>query len=204
MSVFGKPLAEVTEADLQSLVVNEVRERQTLDFKRDVYPRHDEGRREMLRDVSAMANAYGGEILLGVGESGEGVATDIVGIGEGEREAQSIISSCLSNLDERIRGLASYLVPLSNGRHVVIVQVPSSLRAPHMVTHKGLNQFWMRHDRQKSPMSTDEIRETCLRTDLPSRAYAGDPAAVGGSRGVARFQRSRRGGFADDPAPRPN
>lgn len=135
-------------------------------FKRDAYPKNDDGKRETLRDISAMANEYGGEILLGVDECGEGVASEIVGILDGEQEAQSIVSSCLSNIDERIRGLATHPVPLSNGKHVVIIQIPQSLRAPHMVTYKGLNQFWARHDRQKSSMSTDEIRDACLRVEM--------------------------------------
>ncbi len=166
VSVFGKPPTEVSEADLQSLVQHEVRERQALDFKRDPYGKNDDGKLEMLKDISAMANAYGGEILLGVDESGEGIASEIVGIPDGEREAQSIVSSCLSTIDERIRGLATHPVPLSNGRHVVIIQIPQSLRAPHMVTYKGRNQFWARHDRQKSPMSTDEIRDACSRVEM--------------------------------------
>jgi predicted HTH transcriptional regulator len=66
MSFFGKPLNEVVQADLETLVREEVRERQTLEFKRDSYARNDEGTREMLRDISAVANAYGGDILLGI------------------------------------------------------------------------------------------------------------------------------------------
>lgn len=166
MSVFGKPLDQVTEADLQALVQNQVRERQTLEFKRDPYPTNDKGKREMLRDISSMANAYGGEVLIGLAETGDGIASGVVGISDGERMAQSIESSCLSNIDERIGGLKTQAVLLANRKHVVIIQIPQSLRMPHMVTFQGLNQFWIRHDRQKSPMSTDEIREACLRVEM--------------------------------------
>jgi hypothetical protein len=141
-------------------------ERQTVEFKRDAYGKSDDAKYEMLKDISAMANAYGGEIFLGIDESGEGVASEVVGIPDGEREAQSITSSCLSNIDERIRGLATQPVRLSSGKHVVIIHIPQSLRAPHMITFRSRNQFWARHDRQKSPMSTDEIRDTCLRVEM--------------------------------------
>jgi predicted HTH transcriptional regulator len=166
MSVFGKPLDQATEADLQDLVQNQVRERQTLEFKRDPYPSNDKGKREMLRDISAMANAYGGEVLMGLAETGDGIASGVAGISDGERMAQSIESSCLSNIDERIGGLKTQAVLLANRKHVVIIQIPQSLRMPHMVTFQGLNQFWIRHDRQKSRMSTDEIREACLRIEM--------------------------------------
>ena len=77
-----KPLDQIAEADVQALVENEVQETQTLEFKRDVYPTNDDGKREMLRDISAMANSYGGDILLGVDESEDGVASQVVGVAE--------------------------------------------------------------------------------------------------------------------------
>jgi len=184
VSFFGKPLSEIGEEDLETLVQEEVRERQTLEFKRDSYARNDEGTREMLRDISAMGNAYGGDILLGVETVGDGVASGLVGVPDGEVEAQRIHSSSLSNIEERIGGLAVWPVPISNGNHVIVIRMPQSLRAPHMVTFKGLNQFWIRHDRQKSPMSVHEIREACLRvemlttrvTEFLERRLAGVPA----------------------------
>lgn len=166
MTFLGKPLNEVAEGDLQQLIQEKIRERQTLEFKRDSYARNDDGTREMLRDISAMANAYGGDILLGVKTVGDGVASGLLGVPNGELEAQRITSSCLNNIEERIGGLIVWPVPISNGNHVIVIRMPQSLRAPHMVTFKGLNQFWVRHDRQKSRMSVHEIREVCLRVEM--------------------------------------
>ncbi len=165
MGVFGKSAEQVTETDLWSLVKNEVRESQQLDFKRDPYAPNDDGKREMLRDIAAMANAFGGEILLGIDESGDGVASEVVGISEGEQVATSIVSSCLNNIDERVN-VRTWPIPLKSGRQVVLIQIPQSLRSPHMITFRGLNQFWRRHDRQKSPMSSGEIREACVRGEM--------------------------------------
>lgn len=188
MTYFGKLLNELGQRDFETLVQQEVREKQTLEFKRDSYATNDEGTREMLRDISAMANAYGGDILLGVETIGDGVASGVVGVPDGEHEAQRITSSCLSNIEERIGGLAVWPVALSNAKHVIVIRIPQSLRAPHMITFKGLNQFWVRHDRQKSPMSVHEIRETCLKvemlttrvTEFLERRLAGVPAFANG------------------------
>jgi Putative DNA-binding domain len=166
VTFLGKPLNEVGQGDLQTLIQEKVRERQTLEFKRDSYGRNDVGTREMLRDISAMANAYGGDILLGVKTVGDGVASGLVGVPNGEVEAQRITSSCLSNIEERIGGLIVWPLPISNGNHVIVIRMSQSLRAPHMITFKGLNQFWIRHDRQKSRMSVHEIREACLRVEM--------------------------------------
>lgn len=168
MSLFGKPPNEIVESDLDSLVQDQVRERQTLEFKRDFYLRNDEGTREMLRDISAMANSYGDDIIVGVDTVGDGIASNIVGVADGELEAQRISSSCLSNIEERIGGLVVWPVPIVKGNHVILIRMAQSLRAPHMINFKGLNQFWIRHDRQKSPMSVHEIREACLRVEMLS------------------------------------
>ncbi len=168
MSLFGKPPNEIVESDLDSLVQDQVRERQTLEFKRDFYLRNDEGTREMLRDISAMANSYGDDIIVGVDKMGDGIASNIVGVADGELEAQRISSSCLSNIEERIGGLVVWPVPIVKGNHVILIRMAQSLRAPHMINFKGLNQFWIRHDRQKSPMSVHEIREACLRVEMLS------------------------------------
>lgn len=165
MNLQGKPLEEISDADLQVLIDNGVRESQTLEYKREVYGRGDEEVREMLRDISSIANAFGGDLLIGVEEDREGVAIALRGVENGEAEATRIVSSCLSNIDERIPGLRAWPIPLHNGCYVICVRIPRSLRAPHLVTFKGLNQFWARHDRQKAPMSIHEVRDVCLRVE---------------------------------------
>jgi len=168
MIFFSKPLTDIRQGDLEAVVQQNVRERQTLEFKRDSYPRNPQGTREMLRDVTAMANAFGGEIVLGVATEGDGVASAIVGIPDGEREAQRITDSCISNVEERIAGLMAWPVPLTDGKHVIVIRIPQSSRAPHMVSFEGKNEFWVRHDRRKGRMSVHEVRETCLRVEMLS------------------------------------
>jgi predicted HTH transcriptional regulator len=164
-SLQGKPLEAITEQDLQQLITQTEQESQTLEYKRESYKRHDDGTREMLRDISAIANAFDGDILIGIEENGEGIPVNILGLEQAEEERDRIISSCLSNITERIDGLRAQPIPLHSGHSVLVVRIPRSLRAPHMVTFKGLNQFWIRHDRQKSPMSIHEIRDTFLKLE---------------------------------------
>ena len=51
-----KPLDQITEAVLKSLIENEVVERKNLDYKRDLPGRNDEQRRKFLSDVSSFTN----------------------------------------------------------------------------------------------------------------------------------------------------
>jgi predicted HTH transcriptional regulator len=164
-SLQGKLLENITEKDLREMVIQREQESQVLEYKREPYKRNDEETREMLRDITSIANAFGGDLLIGMEEDADEAALQLIGIRNPEEESQRIVSSCLSNISERIDGLRIHPVLLQDGSSVLVVRIPRSLRAPHMITFRGLNQFWIRHDRQKSPMSIHEIKDTCLKIE---------------------------------------
>ncbi len=60
--VFDRPVVELTEADLQSLVEREVSEGPYVDYKLE-FPSNKDGRKEAAKDVAAFANAYGGYLI---------------------------------------------------------------------------------------------------------------------------------------------
>ncbi len=152
----GKTLTQLTEDDLQALVRDSVHEGDIVEYKRDMYGGDDESKREMLRDITAMANHKGGFLLIGMDEDDDGVAIAVLGVERDDHPAR-VTSSCLANIERRLFGLDVDEVALNNGRVVVAVRIPQSLTGPHMVTFKGLFQFWKRHGRQKERMSVDEI-----------------------------------------------
>lgn len=154
----GTKLSDLQEQDLQRLINDQVQERDTVEYKRDMYGNSDADKREMLKDITSMANHRGGYLLIGIDENGEGIATNVVGIELGNH-VERITSCCLDNVDKRIIGLEIRDIPLGNGRVVVVVSIPESINASHMVTHTGLNQFWKRHGRQKDKMTVDEVGE---------------------------------------------
>ena len=155
-----KPLSDLNESDLMTLVQQSVEERETLDYKLEMYGTSDPEKREMLRDVSAMANARGGHLLIGVREENN-IAVELVGIEEPQVAAERLMSSCLSGIHERMHGLDVRSIPLRGGRSILAVFVPASTRKPHMVTFQQEDRFWIRHGQQKMRMSVDELREAC-------------------------------------------
>ncbi len=165
--IFNKTFESITAEDSQLLIDREVSERQNLEYKSKAYARNDENVREMLRDISSMANSYGGYIFLGIKEKDDqsGLPVELVGIDEAEKERNRIFSSCLVNIEPRLSGLQIKVINLDGEKSILVIFVSRSTRAPHMITFKGLNQFWIRHDRQKSKMSVDEIREAFLKTE---------------------------------------
>lgn len=154
----GLKLSDIKEQDLQRLKQDQVQERDTIEYKKVMYGQSDEEKREMLKDITSMANHHGGYLIIGIEEDNEGIPTGVFGI-EAGNHVERITNSCLDNIDKRIVGLEVEDVSLSNGRSVVVISIPESMNAPHMVTFKGLNQFWKRHGRQKDKMTIDEIGE---------------------------------------------
>ncbi len=164
--LFSRPFNSLDENNLRDLVdVRRVREHIHLDYKEESYDHGHTGTVEMLADVTAMANAQGGYILIGVEEDKtepDGTPKQIIGIENGDTEATWIQSVCLSSIDEKITGLRVRDILLTNGRSCVIIQVPNSVRKPHMIVHKGHRSFRIRHGRSKSPMGMQEVRNMIL------------------------------------------
>ena len=61
-----KDIAQIKEADLQSLIDNAVSERKTIEYKQVLKVGSDSERKEFLADVSSFANASGGDLIIGI------------------------------------------------------------------------------------------------------------------------------------------
>jgi len=165
-SLFSRPFGKLDEDDLRDLVeVRKVREYIQLEYK-DKLPSHGHTDTvEFLADVTAMANAQGGYILIGVEEDKgqpDGTPKSLIGIGDGDAEANWIQSVCLSSIDEKIPGLQVRDIPIANGLSCVVISIPNSVRKPHMVVHEKHRSFRMRHVREKSLMGMQEVRNMIL------------------------------------------
>jgi hypothetical protein len=158
------PIDSLSEADLNALVANRVEETETLDYKRDMYGTSDNDRKELCRDVSAMANKRGGFLLIGIRDE-QDCAAELVGIDEIGTAEERLLSCVLAGVEERINGIRTRQVPLVNGRHVLAVFIPPSRRAPHMVVLGHEDRCWIRHGKQKMRMSVAELRESCIRIE---------------------------------------
>lgn len=163
MNIFNKPLENLTVEDIEILVRKKIPESQTLEYKEKSYANDREGKKEMLKDIASMANAYGGYIIIGIKEDSQGCAEEIVGIEKAEEEERRIMSICLAHIKERIRGLKINIIPIAENKNVLVIYVPRSLYGPHMITFEDINQFWIRHNTQKSLMSIEEIRDAFLK-----------------------------------------
>lgn len=163
--IFNKPFDDIDFSDIQRLLDNKVAERQNLEYKSEIWDGSDKGIREMLKDISSMGNAFGGYIIIGIKEDKNGVPLDEIcwiDDNEAEKKKDWIISCCISSIEPRIPGLKVDTIKVGGKGSIIKIFIPRSTRRPHMVL-KEAYRFYIRHDRQISKMSIEEIRDACLR-----------------------------------------
>lgn len=168
MPVPSTPPLTWNESDLRFLVQEPpAEESQELEFKTEyAFSRADgsvadDSKAELLADISAMANATGGTLVIGIKESPRDprpIASKLVGIPDVQKVRQQVESLTNAYLDVRPQPLRFNSVPLGEGNgHVLVVSVEPNLLAPSMVTFKDSGRFWVRRGWNKQIMTTDEI-----------------------------------------------
>ncbi len=144
-----KPLNQINRADIDALVTNQISESTSLELKREPITPNE----EVARDVAAMANGGGGDIILGVSES-NGIAQSVTPFPNGEDEANRVVSIVLTGVSPRLPTGTQVVTGL--GGDVVVVRVGRP-RIPAMVHLGNRTDFWERRDRQKVRMTHAEI-----------------------------------------------
>jgi hypothetical protein len=168
MLPFGKPVGDISEADLTALIVNGVREGKTMEYKSKL-PKDDD-KREYLADVSSFANTSGGVIVYGM-EEVEGVAANLLGLAgiDIDKEILRLDSIIRTGVDPRIQGLVLMPVELANGNRSIVLYIPRSWSAPHMVIYQGSSRFFARHAAGKYQLDVQEIRQAFLLSEEVSK-----------------------------------
>ncbi|MDD3524572.1 MAG: ATP-binding protein [Candidatus Cloacimonetes bacterium] len=162
-------LSSITQAHIEQLVADQVREGPHLDFKRDLPTAwNDAAKHEFLADTTAFANSGGGDLIFGIDE-------------DGQAQASSVMPQVITNVDQEIRRLQDFLLNLAEPRlpgvkiqavqvsvagtdgHVVVVRIPQSWAGPHRV--KTNQHFFIRDGLRKRQLDVPEIRSLFLRTE---------------------------------------
>jgi hypothetical protein len=170
-----KSFAAISKQDVDALITDRVRESKTLEYKQELPGNTDADKKEFLADISSLANAAGGDILIGI--KGE---VDAHGRKTGSPECISplvavTIDEAKLRLEEIIRNGVSPRLPVAireivgwnndaSGR-ILLIRVPNSYAAPHAVTYKGSIRFYSRNSAGKYPLDVNELRSAFLATE---------------------------------------
>ncbi len=157
--LFNKPLAEIEESDLQTLIDNGVSERKIIEYKRDLPGEKYKDRKEFLADISSFANTSGGYLIYGIAAK-KGVPIELYGV-----EIASIDGFKLA-CENRLRdGLSPQIPPidfrfieLKPNTYIIILRIPRSWLAPHRVTLENHGHFYGRNSAGHFQMDVPQLR----------------------------------------------
>ena len=159
MSLQHLKLDAISESDLMHLVEEGIPESKSLEYKQSLIYSTDEQKREFLSDLTAFANTDGGDLILGIAEKNGGAA-ELIGLNNFvQDDALGKIENLMRDfVQPRIIGVQMKVVALRSGTHALIVRIPRSFSAPHMVNHRGVSSFCGRNSNGKYDLDVHELR----------------------------------------------
>jgi hypothetical protein len=154
------------EADLIALHSGVVKESLHIEYKGSdsIDKRNDPKKLEMARDISAFANADGGQIIYGMKENKDHEPDGLDG-GLDPREYPEIWFEQVlqQHVTPKLVDVKPRHVPLSNGRVAVVIDIPASRGDPHQVG----GRYYRRHNFNRLIMEHYEVRDAFRRSTTP-------------------------------------
>lgn len=166
-------LVDTALIDLQRLVDEGIREGPHLEFKRALPSAWtNEAKHEFVADVTAFANAGGGDLVYGIDEGDQAQASAIVPqeLPSSDQETRRLQDFLLNLVEPRIPGTEVHAVPVTVADvtgYCVLVRVPQSWAGPHRV--RTNQHFYVRDGLRKRQLDVPEIRSLFLRSDSQSQ-----------------------------------
>ncbi len=163
MPFSNKPISSITEDDLNDLIVNQVAEGKTIDYKVTLPGNSDDKKKDFLADVSSFANTAGGHLIYGMDEK-HGMASSLPGLSDidPDKEILRLESIIRDGMAPRIAGISIRPIQLNNGNLALIIHIPKSWLSPHMITFQRLSKFYTRASNGQYQMDVQEIRQAFL------------------------------------------
>jgi len=158
---------EWVQTDLENILRDRVGESTVLDYKAcEALANNDRNKLDISKDISAFANSAGGTVVFGIDERGH-IPTAIRGVDPSVTTREWIEQIINSGIQRRIDGIRINQVALDTvdpGHVAYVVNIPQSLRAPHMAADR---RFYKRFNFQSVPMEEYEVRDVARRFEAP-------------------------------------
>ena len=184
MSIFNRPLSQLTSQDLDELIHRQAVENMRLEFKRDV-PSKD----ETVKKLSSFANTFGGFVVVGAeANSKDGKIIGLPGVDPQPSYKQTVVQWCADAVTPFLDVDVSDPVatPAGNGRVCYVLFVRESDLAPHFLNdRKGV---WIRTNEFSTRFEPRLANESELRHLLDRRKIVRDRRNELVQRARRRFQ----------------
>lgn len=158
-----------TVQKIRNLIDNEVEESLTVEYKSgEALAKVDYNKKEITKDVSAMANSAGGLIIYGIREyddpSKRHLPEKFVPVNRSEYPREWL-EQIINSIRPRIDGLFIHSIQLDSGPDdvVYVVEIPQSHTAHQANNHR----YYKRFNFQSVPMEDYELRDVIFREQMP-------------------------------------
>lgn len=143
---------------IKSLITNDIEESINIEFKSaEALSKVDSKKKELSKDVSAMANSNGGIIVYGINEVNH--KADSISFVNGNEFSKEWIEQVISSTIQRnIPELKIFPIRESGDmdKTIYVVQIPESTEAPHICKDK---KFYKRYNFESVAMEEYEVRQ---------------------------------------------
>ncbi len=161
-----------TETRLQNLINGEIEESLTLEYKSaEALDRNETKKKEITKDVSAMANSAGGILIYGIREFDQEnrrhLPEKITPV-DRRHFPREWVEQIIQAIRPRIDGIVIHSVNLGSGENDVafVIEIPQSNTAHQASDHR----YYKRFNFQAVPMEDYEIRDVIFREQTPNIA----------------------------------
>jgi hypothetical protein len=161
-----------TESRLQNFITSEIEESLTLEYKSaEALDRNETKKKEITKDVSAMANSAGGVLIYGIREFDQEnrrhLPEKITPV-DRRQYPREWVEQIIQAIRPRIDGILIHSVSLSSGESDVafVIEIPQSNTAHQASDHR----YYKRFNFQAVPMEDYEIRDVMFREQTPNIA----------------------------------
>jgi Putative DNA-binding domain len=144
-SRLGADFEALTVAHMQALCENRIPEDVDLDFKsQDEYTTTgNDGLDELAKDVTALANARGGLIVVGIDEDSQGCAESLCAVPVSDKKVNQMYSGLRARVVPYLRDVSIHTLEQTAGagEGFVLIAVSGSALAPHAVRMTSRPQY---------------------------------------------------------------
>lgn len=158
-------LDNISLSDIEKLISDETNESSILDYKLELKVSKELDKKEFLADVSAFANSLGGYLIYGIAEEQGVPQGPIYGIQTEDIDAEirKLDNIIRDGIEPRIIGINIQALKTEQNKFVIVIKIPRSLSAPHMVIFQNYSRFYARNSAGKYQMDVSEIRRSILK-----------------------------------------
>ena len=171
-----RPISDISEQELTGLIGNQ-EENLWIEFKRQEYRRdaddNEKHKREICKDVTAMANAEGGYIFIGIQEE-HGIAQGFFTADKPDEIVSDVSNVCRQSIEPAIQHLDVKTRSFEwNGKEVtlVIIHIPPSEMRPHGFKWKGSINFVRRYKDHTTEYPMSELGLALAARHMPPVVY---------------------------------